>query len=85
LIVVDPELDSMLRDILVDPGRIFDLAITFPICMEFYTLDSLLNCCLMSLACGGWFGHQVILDVVSRREVTQCSTSVSSPNILDCN
>jgi len=84
LIVVGPELDSTLRDILVDPGRFFDFAITFPGCMEFYTLDSLLNCCLVSLACGGWFGHEVFLDVVSRREVTDFSTSVSSPNVLDC-
>jgi hypothetical protein len=84
LIVVGPELDSTLCDILVDPGRPFDFAITFPGCMEFYTLDSLLNCCLVSLACGGWFGHEVFVDVVSRREVTDFSTSVSSPNVLDC-
>jgi len=82
--VVGPELDSTLRDILVDPGHPFDFAITFPGCMEFYTLDSLLNCCLVSLACGGWFGHEVFVDVVSRREVTDFSTSVSSPNVLDC-
>ena len=84
LIVVGPELDSALCDILVDPGRFFDFAITFPGCMEFYTLDSLLNCCLVLLACGGWFGHEVFLDVVSRHEVTDFSTTVSSPNVLDC-
>jgi len=68
--VVSPELGSTLRDILVDLGLIFNFVITFPGCMEFYTLDSLLNCCLVSLACGGWFGHEVFLDVVLRREVT---------------
>ena len=84
LIVVSLELGSMLCDMLVDPGHFFDFAITFPGYMEFYTLDSLFNSCLMSLACGGWFGHDVFLDVVSRREVMDCSSSVSSPNLLDC-
>ena len=82
--MVSTELDSTLRDIHVDPSRFFDFAISFPGCMEFFTLDSLLNCCLVSVACGGWFGHEVFLDVVSRRKVTDFSTSVSSPNVLAC-